>query len=103
MRTRPKLRWILIVAAAAALVTRGSSATDAQCSELLRHALEARNPETRRQAVVALSLASSQGPLFDRLQQMLQDKDVEVRQAVVAGLSEVKNKSATAALLKALA
>jgi HEAT repeat protein len=79
-----------------------SAATDAQCTELLQHAMEAKNPETRKQAVIALSLASSQGALFDRLEEMLQDKDVEVRQAVVASLAEVKTKSATAALHKAM-
>jgi len=96
------LRWILIVSAATALVTRGSAATDAQCTELLQHAMDARNPDTRKQAVIALSLASSQGALFDHLEQMLQDKDVEVREAVVASLAEVKSKSATTALHKAM-
>jgi HEAT repeat protein len=96
------MRWILIVSAAAALATRGSAATGAQCTEILQRALAAGNPETRKQAVVALSLAYSQGPLFDQLERMLQDKDVEVRQAVVASLAEVKSKSATAALHKAL-
>src|SRR5437660_5270023 len=80
----------------------GSAATPAQCTELLQHALEAKNPDTRKQAVIALSLASAQGPLFDQLAQMLQDKDVEVRQAVIASLAEVKSKTATAALQKAL-
>jgi HEAT repeat protein len=51
---------------------------------------------------MALSLVSSQGPLFDRLEQMLQDKDAEVRQAAISSLAEVKTKSATAALHKAL-
>ena len=87
---------------AAALAARASAATVAQCTELLQHALEARNPETRKQAVVALSLAASQGSLFVQLKQMLQDKDVEVRQAVVASLAEVKSKSGTLALHKAL-
>ena len=96
------VRWILAIVAIGALVPRLPAATDAQCTELLRRALEAGNPETRKQAVVALSLAASQGPLFDRLEQMLQDKDVPVRQAVVASLAEVKDKSATAALRKAL-
>jgi len=52
--------------------------------------------------VVALSLASGRGPLFDQLEQMLQDKDVQVRQAVVASLADVKSERATAALRKAL-
>ncbi|MCU1238643.1 MAG: lyase domain protein repeat-containing protein [Candidatus Solibacter sp.] len=64
--------------------------------------MEAKNPETRKQAVFALSLASSDGALLNQLEQMLRDKDVEVRQAVVASLAEVKSKSATSALHKAM-
>jgi HEAT repeat protein len=64
--------------------------------------LEDKNPETRKQAVVALSLADQRGPLFVRLEELLRDKDVEVRQAVVMSLSEVKSRSATAALRRAL-
>src|ERR1035441_4049767 len=101
-RARNMLKWILILSASAALVSHGRAATRAQCSELLRRGLEDKNPETRKQAVVALSLAGQSGPLFSRLEEMLQDKDVEVRQAVVVSLAEVKNKSATAALHKAL-
>src|ERR1019366_8150552 len=96
------MRWILVVSMAAALAARSLAATDAQCSEILQRALDARNPETRKQAVAALSLASGRGPLFDQLVQMLQDKDVAVRQAVVASLADVKSARATAALHKAL-
>jgi HEAT repeat protein len=92
----------LILASAAGIAAQGRAATEAQCSELLQHALEARNPETRKQAVAALSLAASRGPLFDTLEKMLGDKDVEVRQAVVASLADVKTRNATAALLRAL-
>jgi len=81
---------------------RGMAATDAQCSDILQHALEARNPETRKMAVIALSLASDKGPLFDQLALMLQDKDVDVRQAVVASLADVKSAPSTEALHKAL-
>ena len=49
-------------------------------------------------AVVALSLAAENGALFEQLQSMLHDKDVEVRLAVVAGLQELKTKPAIAAL-----
>jgi HEAT repeat protein len=96
------MRWILIVSMAAALATRSLAATDAQCSGILQRALDARNPQTRKQAVVALSLASERGPLFNQLEQMLQDKDVDVRQAVVASLADVKSERATAALHKAM-
>jgi HEAT repeat protein len=93
---------LLLLAAAALIVAQARAATEAQCNQLLQHALEARNPDTRKQAVAALSLAASRGPLFDTLEQMLADKDVEVRQAVVASLAEVKTTKATAALLRAL-
>ena len=96
------MKWILILSASAVLVSQGRAATQAQCSELLRRGLDDKNPETRKQAVVALSLAASRGPLFTRMEEMLGDKDVEVRLAVVAGLAEVKTRSATAALHKAL-
>jgi HEAT repeat protein len=80
----------------------GRAATDAQCTDLLRHGLEDKNPETRKQAVVALSLGGQRGALMGRLEEMLRDKDVEVRQAAVVSLAEVKNKSTTAALRGAL-
>jgi len=96
------MRWSLVASTAVVLVTRGFAATDAQCTEILQHALDAKNPETRQQAVSALSLASGRGPLFDQLARMLDDKDVQVREAVVASLADVKSESATAALHKAL-
>src|ERR1019366_4144106 len=96
------MRWILVVSIAAASAACGLAATDAQCTEILQHALDAGNPETRQQAVAALSLATGRGPLFDQLERMLQDKDVQVRQAVVASLADVKSERATAALHKAL-
>jgi len=96
------MRWILAVSMAAASATYGLAATNAQCIEILRHALDSGNPETRQQAVAALSLATGSGPLFDQLERMLQDKDVGVRQAVVASLADVKSQRATAALKKAL-
>jgi HEAT repeat protein len=96
------MRWILVASTAVLLLTRGFAATDAQCTEILQHALDAKNPETRQQAVSALSLASGRGPLFDQLARMLDDKDVQVREAVVASLADVKSESATAALHKAL-
>jgi HEAT repeat protein len=96
------MRWIAMVSMAAAWAPLGWAATDAQCTEILQRALHAKNPETRQLAVVALSLASGRGPLFNQLVQMSQDKDAGVRQAVVASLADVKSAGATAALHKAL-
>lgn len=83
-------------------VPAAAAVTDAQCVELLRHALDARNPDTRKQGVVALSLAAENETMQKRLEAMLQDKDVEVRLTVVGGLAELRSKSAIAALHQAL-
>jgi HEAT repeat protein len=87
--------FLLAMAAPAAV-------TEDQCLDLLRHALQARNPDTRKQAAVALSLSSESSPLMTLLENMLDDKDVQVRIAVVTSLSEVKEQGATVALHKAL-
>lgn len=101
-RMRNPLTWILLLWVASALVAPGKEVSEAQCTELLQRGLEDKNPETRKQAVVALSLVGQRGPLWGRLEEMLRDKDVEVRQAVVVSLAGVRNKSTTAALHKAL-
>lgn len=98
MHTRLTWTWMLPLA----LATRIFAATDAQCSDLLRKALEAHNPETRTLAVAALSLATDRDPMQARLEEMLQDKDVGVRLAVVSSLAELKTKAAVAALKRAL-
>jgi HEAT repeat protein len=95
------LRWTFLVLGACSGF-HAVAATQAECIELLQNALDDKNPDTRKQAVAALSLAAGGGPLFTRLIDMLQDKDVEVREAVVASLAEVKTPNATAALHKAL-
>ena len=87
---------------ALAVVGGMRAATNDRCNDLLRQALENKNPDTRKQAVVALSLAATDEPVFAKLQGMLQDKDVEVRLAAVASLAEVDTASARAALRKAL-
>lgn len=79
-----------------------STVTDQQCTDLLQHALSSSNPDTRKQGVVSLSLAANSGPLFDQLEGMLHDKDVQVRLAVVSGMQEIKTKSAHDALRNAL-
>lgn len=79
-----------------------AAATDAECTDILQKALTASNPDTRKQGVVALSLASDRGPLLPLLLGMTDDKDVQVRLAVVASLADVKSTAAIDALHKAL-
>jgi HEAT repeat protein len=76
--------------------------TDAQCNKILEQALADNNPDTRKQAVVALSLAATQGPVFERLVGMLGDRDVQVREAAVASLAEQRDHRARVVLRKAL-
>src|ERR1700687_4558234 len=75
-------------------------AIEAQCREILQQALEDKNPDTRQQGVVALSLVGAQ--FLSSPPGMLRDKDVDVRLAAVASLAEVKNEQAAAALRDAL-
>jgi len=95
-----RIAWTCVLSLV--LASRISAVTDGQCSDMLRQALAARNPETRTMAVVALSLAAISDPMQARLEEMLADKDVGVRLAVVASLAEVKTKRAIAALHQAL-
>lgn len=101
-RLRSALTRSLLLLVATAWVATGSEVSQAHCTEILQRGLEDKNPETRKQAVVALSLVGQRGLLWGRLEEMLRDKDVEVRQAVVVSLAGVKNKSTTAALHRAL-
>jgi HEAT repeat protein len=73
-----------------------------QCQDILNKALKDKNPDTRKQAAIALSLAGSAEPFPSQLEALLDDKDVEVRVAAVASLSDLKNERTIAALHKAL-
>jgi HEAT repeat protein len=55
------------------------------------NALHSKNPDTRREAVEALAVIGSKQPYQGRLESMLNDKDVQVRLATVASLSESKD------------
>jgi HEAT repeat protein len=93
--TRFLLLWIA-VPLAYALAAEATS--ESKANDLLWQALTAKNPDTRQMAVVALSLAASAGPLFEAFEGMVDDKDVQVRVAVVSSLAEVKTPQARKAL-----
>ena len=69
---------------------------------MLDRGLSDRNPDTRKQAVLALSIGGAREPFFSMLGAMLNDKDVEVRLSTVASLEDLKDKGTLAALQKAL-
>jgi len=78
------------------------SARAHQSEEILDTALKDKNPDTRKQAAIALSLVGSTEPFPSQLVSLLDDKDVEVRLSAVASLSELKNSQSIPALHKAL-
>ncbi len=73
-----------------------------QATEILEGALKDSNPNTRKQAVIALSLAASRQPFLSQLESMLADKDVEVRIATISSLVDLKNRRTIRVLREAL-
>jgi len=63
--------------------------------DALDKALTDKNPEVRRQAVIALSLVGSVDPYPSDLQSMMNDKDVDVRLAVISSLTDLTNSNRT--------
>ena len=91
---------ILAVILSVVVVAGATAETEVHCRDILQTALADKSPETRKHAVVALSLAGER--FLSLLKGMLQDKDVEVRLATVASLAELKSQHAVAALRDAL-
>lgn len=103
----PKPLVVLVLFAAVALAQTpsappASASRDQECRDILNKALADKNPDTRKQAAIALSLTGPGGPFSDQLLSLLGDKDVEVRLAAVASLRDTKGPSTIPALHKAL-
>ena len=96
------LGMTLLLAAQAPQPAAPTQAPEAKATEILRKALESKNPDTRKNAVVALSLASGNDPLYKQLESIMDDKDVLVRLAVVSALADVKTPEAIKTLETAL-
>ena len=75
---------------------------ETQSRDLLEKGLKDKNPETRKNAVVALSLTGAVDPFPSELETMLDDKDVQVRLAAVASLTDLKNDRTILTLHRAL-
>jgi HEAT repeat protein len=83
------------------LVCGGAAAqTEVRSRDILQQALVDKNPDTRKHAVVALSLLGAQ--FLSPLKTMLQDKEVDVRLAAVSSVAGVKSQQAVEALREAL-
>lgn len=74
-----------------------------RASGMLAAALKEKNPDTRKAAVQALGLASQSEPYLSLLEQALrEDKDIEVKQAAIASLVDLKNTRTVPVLTEAL-
>lgn len=93
-KARMTMRLAGLVLLTTTLAGRPPDATDTRCTDMLKVALTSHNPDTRKEAVVALSLASDRSALLPLLVGMTGDKDVQVRLAVVSSLAEVNSKEA---------
>ena len=93
---------VLMVAASLCLQLRAAEDLYAKADGMLREALTNKNPNTRKHAVVALSLAATKDAYLSSLISMLEDKDAEVRLAAVSSLADVKNPRVATELRKAL-
>ncbi|MGA3186898.1 MAG: HEAT repeat domain-containing protein [Bryobacteraceae bacterium] len=69
---------------------------------IISDSLKDKNPDTRVQAVQSMGLIGVHEPYISTLNGMLDDKDVQVRVAVVTSLVDLKNKDTVPALKKAL-
>jgi HEAT repeat protein len=74
-----------------------------QCRQVIDEALHDKNPDTRLQGVIALSLSGAKPPWTGMVAAMLDDKDVPVRVATVSTLVDLKGPDTSKALHKALA
>jgi HEAT repeat protein len=80
-----------------------ASAIDKKSRDIIEAALEDKSPDTRREAVLSLSLVPQTEPLFEKLESSLfGEKDVLVRLAAVSSLTEIKSSRSIRALKKAL-
>jgi HEAT repeat protein len=93
---------LLPILVAAVAVCQTPSPTEDQSRAILDKSLKEKNPDTRKQAVIALSLIGPLDPFLTQLESMLDDKDVEVRLATIATLVDLKNNRTSADLHKAL-
>lgn len=73
-----------------------------QAEQVLKEGLEEKNPEKRKEAVIALSLEGTRAEIFPLLTNALSDSDVNVRIAACVSLGETKDKRAIAPLETAL-
>ncbi len=105
MRTISALLFLLPAIGIGVLPAQSTSAAsnEGRARSLVDAALTDKNPDTRAQAVEALSLIGPREPYLSHLESMvLEDKDLAVRLAAITSLMDLKNKRTVPVLLKML-
>jgi HEAT repeat protein len=69
---------------------------------VLNESIKDKNPDTRKHAAQAIGLVGPREPYIAQLEEMVYDKDVEVRVAAITSLVDIKNDRTAAVLEKAL-
>jgi HEAT repeat protein len=95
----PRILLSLIILAGC---LRPATTPEQRSREILEQALTDHSPDVRREAVLALSLASQRDPYLKMLESALSDKDVPVQLAAVSSLADLKTRRSIAALKRAL-
>ena len=98
MRTRALLGFLL----AATAMAQAAPPAAGRAHDILQSAFDSKNPDTRKQAAIALSLGGPREPFLQDLEAMLADKDVEVRLTAVSSLADLKTRQTVPALRKTL-
>lgn len=95
-------RWLLLLFLCSLTIFGETGPKEKAARDVLDKALVDKNPDTRKQAVIALSLVGSVDPYPSDLQSMLTDKDVEVRLAVISSLTDLNSNRTMLSLHTAL-
>jgi HEAT repeat protein len=92
-----------MICASLIIAANGQTPTyEDRAKTMLADALEAKNPDTRKEGVKALRIVAGQEPFASQLEAMLRDSDVQVRVAAIEAEAELKNERGIAALKTAL-
>lgn len=95
-------RLLLAACCAAIALCQTPNPVEKESRDILEKALKDKNPDTRKQATIALSLVGATAPFPAELESMLGDKDVEVRLAAIASLVDLKGEHTAPAIHQAL-
>ncbi|MBI4853802.1 MAG: HEAT repeat domain-containing protein [Acidobacteria bacterium] len=94
--------FFLLLSASTVLSQTKFSSNTLEAEEILTQGLSEKNPEKRKEAVVALSLAGNNIKVISLLTRALKDPDVNVRLAACASLAEIKDNRAITVLEESL-